>query len=136
MENLRKKTQDILNVLGYPDAELSILIVDDPNIAIFNKQYLQKDLPTNVISFPMQEGGFSEINPNLLGDVVISADTCERECIEAGILFGDRLIQLLVHGILHLVGYDHIHSRKEADRMEKKTNEILKHLGQPQPISL
>lgn len=84
----------------------------------------------------MQEGHYAHINPDLLGDVVISVDTCEKERKDAGIPFDDRLVQLLVHGILHLVGYDHIHSREEAEIMEKKTNDILEHLGYPPTIRL
>jgi len=112
--------------LGCPDAELSILIVDDQQIAQFNQDYLNRNGPTNVIAFPMREGRFSEITPNLLGDVVISADTAKREGQSAGLNMQDRLDQLLIHGILHLCGYDHENTRTEARRMEKKTEELLK----------
>jgi probable rRNA maturation factor len=71
--------------LGYPDHELSLLIVDDPQIEIINREYLQHEGPTNVISFAMQEGEFSQVSPFLLGDVVISADTAEKEANLSGI---------------------------------------------------
>ncbi|MCF8067344.1 MAG: rRNA maturation RNase YbeY [Desulfobacterales bacterium] len=123
---IRKTVQLILNGLDYPDAELSLLITDDSEMASFNSRYRGKEGSTNVISFPMQEGEFSDISPDLLGDVVISVDTAEREAKEMSIEFKDRLNELLVHGILHLVGYDHEQSEKETLVMEAKTEELMK----------
>jgi len=111
--------------LDCPDGELSILIVDDRQIRVFNRDYLDRDRPTNVIAFPMREGDFSRINPQLLGDVVISADTAKKEGSTAGISTEKRLVELLVHGILHLFGYDHETHRQEAREMEKKADELL-----------
>lgn len=92
---------------------------------ILNRVYLQKDLPTNVISFSMQEGEFAAINPDMLGDIVISADTAAREAAEGGITFEERLVFLLLHGILHLTGYDHERSgEQEARLMEAKEQEM------------
>ncbi len=107
-----------------PDGELSISIVGDLEIAKLNKKYLNRDGPTNVIAFPMQEGDFSTINSNLLGDVVISIDTAKKEAELAEITTKERFYQLLVHGILHLFGYDHGES-EEALIMEKKSENIL-----------
>lgn len=112
--------------MGCPDAELSILIVDDPHIEKLNREYLNRKGPTNVIAFPMQEGDFSNITPYLLGDVVISIDTAKKEGKIAGITTMERFTQLLVHGTLHLIGYDHEKSEKEAKKMETKTNDLLK----------
>jgi len=112
--------------LDCDDAELSILIVDDSQIAILNKKYLRRYGPTNVIAFPMRTDPFSNINPELLGDVVISMETAEKEGKNIGISIEERFTQLLVHGILHLLGYDHEMSEQEADKMEKKSEEILK----------
>jgi probable rRNA maturation factor len=123
---VQQKTTDILNALDYHDAELSILIVDDPQIAILNKKYLRRNGPTNVIAFPMRTEQFSNINPELLGDVVISIETAEKEGKSIGISMEERFTQLLVHGILHLLGYDHEKSEQEADKMEKKSEELLK----------
>jgi len=130
---LQKKARAILNALDCPDGELSVLIIDDARIADLNQAYLQHAGPTNVISFPMREGQFSEINPQMLGDVVISADTCAREAEEAGISAELRLDQLLIHGILHLFGYDHVHSESEARIMEAKSNELLARLERMDP---
>jgi probable rRNA maturation factor len=122
---IQKKARDILNALDCHDGELSIVLVDDVRIADLNEVYLQHTGPTNVISFPMREGEFSEINPQVLGDVVISMDTCAREAGQAGISMEARFDQLLIHGILHLLGYDHVHSESEARIMEAKSNELL-----------
>ncbi|MGD2187076.1 MAG: rRNA maturation RNase YbeY [Desulfobacterales bacterium] len=115
----------ILNALDYPDAELSILIVNDQQIAQLNQNYLNRKGPTNVIAFPMREGEFSEIAPNLLGDVVISVETAYQEGLGGGLSMEERLDQLLIHGILHLLGYDHENTKTEAQRMEKKTQELF-----------
>jgi probable rRNA maturation factor len=116
--------------LGCPDdTQLSILIVDDDRIAELNQAYLNHTGPTNVISFPMQEGEFTDITPGLLGDVVISADTAHREAADAGMEMAVRFAELLVHGILHLVGFDHVNSRKEAAAMEQKSNELMELIG-------
>jgi probable rRNA maturation factor len=114
--------------LGSPDGELSILLLDDPQIAVLNKNYLQREGPTNVIAFPMREGVFSEINPDLLGDVVISLETAAKEGLAAEMSMENRLDELLIHGILHLFGYDHETSETEAGRMEAKSRELLKQL--------
>lgn len=111
--------------MGYPDAQLSILIVDDRQIAELNATYLNHEGPTNVISFPMQEGPFAAITPDLLGDVVISADTAHREAEEAHMTLMARLNQLLIHGILHLIGYDHVHSKEGAALMERKSEALM-----------
>jgi probable rRNA maturation factor len=125
-ERIRQKARAILNALGCPDGELSILIVDDPQIAVLNKEYLHREGPANVIAFPMREGNFSDINPQLLGDVVISTETANQEGEEANISMEHRFTQLLVHGILHLFGYDHEKTEQEAVEMEKKSQELLK----------
>lgn len=111
--------------MACPDGELSILIVDDPQIAEYNRQYLNREGPTNVIAFPMREGAFSDLNSYLLGDVVISADTARREAEEAGLSFEERFNELLIHGILHLFGYDHEKTEDQAQEMERRTGEML-----------
>jgi len=122
----KKKATIILNALGAPDAELSIVIVDDEKMANLNRIYLGRSGPTNVIAFRMQEGPFSHINPNLLGDVVISVDTAIREAQDAQIPVEFRIDQLLIHGILHLFGFDHEKSPEEAETMSNKEEELLK----------
>jgi len=114
--------------LGCPDeTELSITIVGDRTIHRLNRDYLGKDRPTNVISFSLQEGEFGNVARHALGDVVISADTAAKEAQSGGWSGYERLIFLLLHGILHLTGYDHERSGEaEAARMERKEQEIWK----------
>lgn len=111
--------------MGSPDSELSIVILDDQQIQGLNRQYLNRPGPTNVISFPMREGDFSQINPDLLGDVVISTDTAEAEAVELNIEFEERLKQLLIHGVLHLFGFDHETGEADEQAMEEKSEELF-----------
>lgn len=123
---LRKVARKILSASGCPDAQLSILIVDDAMIRDINRDYLKKDRPTNVISFAMQEGEGGGVQPEVLGDVVISAETAARDAFDAQISFESELYFLLLHGILHLLGYDHERgTQADAERMEAKEREIF-----------
>lgn len=126
MKPLRGAAARILSALGCPSSELSVAIVGDRAMRVLNRDYLGKDRPTNVISFSMLEGECGDVNPDLLGDVVISVDTAAREAEEAGVTLWERLVFLLMHGILHLAGYDHERSgEEEARRMEAKEQEIF-----------
>ena len=118
----------ILNALGCPEgSELSVSIVGDRSIRIINREYLAKDRPTNVISFSLQEGECGGINPHALGDVIISADTAAREAEDGGVTFFERLSFLLLHGILHLCGYDHERSGEaEAEKMQLKEQQLFR----------
>jgi probable rRNA maturation factor len=127
--------------LGCPEGtELSVTIVGDRTIRTINRDYLAKDYPTNVISFSLQEGDHGGINPLALGDVIISADTATREAEEGGLSFFERLSFLLLHGILHLCGFDHERSGEaEAQKMQKKEQQlfrILKKEGLLNPTGL
>jgi probable rRNA maturation factor len=119
------KAAAVLNALDCPEVELSIVLVDDDEIAALNREYLQRSGPTNVIAFPMQEGAFGDITPHLLGDVVISLDTCRRESEGAAMPFEERFDQLLIHGILHLFGFDHVTNAADAERMAAKSEELV-----------
>ena len=102
------------------------MIVDDEQIQVINRDYLERDRPTNVISFAMQEGEGAGVIPDLLGDVVISADTAARDAAEAGVPFESELYFLLLHGILHLLGFDHERGTAEdAERMEARERELF-----------
>ena len=125
LKKIRRTVEVILGALDCPDGEISILIVDDPKIEKLNRKYLNRPGPTNVIAFPMREGEFSHLSPQLLGDVVISTDTAAKEAQNSGMSMEQRFKQLLVHGILHLFGYDHETSDQDARKMEKKSQELL-----------
>ena len=134
---LKKVAVRILSALGCPDeTELSVSIVGDRAIRIINREYLAKDRPTNVISFSLREGDFGGVNPHALGDVIISADTAAREAEEGGLEFFERLSFLLMHGILHLCGYDHERSGEaEAVKMEQKEQQLFRILKKEGLIS-
>jgi probable rRNA maturation factor len=122
---VRKMAQDILSALDCHDVQLSVVITDDMEIEALNKQYLGRTGPTNVIAFPMREGEFSNIAPELLGDVVISIETTEKEAKESGMEMETRFSELLIHGILHLIGYDHENDEQQAYEMEEKSRNLL-----------
>lgn len=124
-DKVENKAKNILNALGSPDGELSILIVTDHEMAELNRTYLNRPGPTNVMAFPMQEGPFGDVTPTLLGDVVISLDTAAREAQQAGMTTEYRFDQLLIHGILHLFGFDHDKTAEEAKAMRIKEEELL-----------
>jgi len=112
--------------LDCPEGELSILFVDDQRIQQLNRDYRRKDRPTNVLSFSMREGEFAQVSPELLGDVVISVDTTASEAEKAGISLGAHMTWLLIHGILHLFGFDHEQSEQAADEMETRTKQLMR----------
>ncbi len=112
--------------MGCNAHEISIVILEDKEISKLNETYRGICKPTNVLAFPMQEGEFSDITPGLIGDVVISLETAETEAYAAQISLDERISQLLIHGILHLLGFDHETSNKDAETMEKKSLELLR----------
>jgi len=126
---MQTTAQALLNALDSPDSELSIVIIDDAEMAELNQTYRNRPGPTNVLAFPMHEGDFSDINPELLGDVVISIDTTVREAAEMGLTMEQRFKFLLIHGVLHLFGFDH-ETDDEAEIMDEKTEALFKYLGE------
>lgn len=122
---VRRSLNRILSLLGQRDKEVSILFVDDSMIKEINKKYLGRNKSTNVISFAMSEGDDKYCNQTLLGDIVISADTALRDSKKERFPFLDEIDFLLIHGILHLLGYDHELNEKEAFKMKKKEQDIF-----------
>ena len=104
---LRRDVRKILELLGTRQQELSLMIVDDEGIRTINRDYLRRDRPTNVIAFSLTEGDFGDVNPGVLGDVVVSAEAASREARAARIPVEDAILYLIIHGILHLAGFDH-----------------------------
>ena len=115
--------------MGYTEAELSILIVDDKEMARLNQQYRRIDHATDVLSFPMLEGEFGDIAPQMMGDVVICAQSAGEISKQSGTALQSVLDVLLVHGILHLLGLDHEAGPAVARQMRLKTEELLTMLG-------
>ena len=107
-----------------PQAELSILLLDDPAIAELNLRYRDKQGPTDVLSFPMHDPETPPLPVAVLGDVVISLDTARRQADEQQITLLEELAALLTHGILHLVGYDHERGADDARDMQARERAI------------
>ena len=124
----RRAAQKILALLGYDGYELSIVITDDHKITRLNRQYFRRNRPTNVISFPMTADGLPPLPNRILGDVVISAETARRQAGKAGGKAEEEALFLLIHGILHLMGYDHEGTKEERKKMEAKEKELFSKL--------
>lgn len=112
--------------LGLLEAELSLLFVDDLQIQALNRRYLHRDKPTNVLAFPMRKGEFSTLHVQLLGDLVISVETAKRQSNRFGLDEMGMIILLMVHGVLHLIGYEHEGIKKGAQEMAIKQKELFK----------
>jgi probable rRNA maturation factor len=128
LEKIGTKARKILNALASSESELSIVLVDDEQMSSLNWKYRRRQGPTNVLAFAMREGEFGDIDPQLLGDVIISLPTAQREAKEAGLSLDSMISCLLVHGILHLVGFDHEKGEDAAREMEQRSTELLAHL--------
>ncbi|OGP80033.1 MAG: rRNA maturation RNase YbeY [Deltaproteobacteria bacterium RBG_16_49_23] len=124
-KKIRRVVQRILASLGLPEAELSLLLVDDRQIRELNHRFLGRDKPTNVLAFSMREGEFSSLHPNLLGDLVISIETAKRQSKQSGLNEMEMLTLLLIHGTLHLLGYEHEGTKKEAREMAAKQKDLF-----------
>jgi len=114
-----------LTELGLLEAELSLLFVNDLQIQVLNRRYLRRDKPTNVLAFPMRKGEFSTLHPHLLGDLVISVETAKRQSNRFGLDEMEMVILLMVHGVLHLTGYEHEGTKKGAREMTLKQKELF-----------
>jgi probable rRNA maturation factor len=111
--------------LGWSEAELSLTLISDRPMARLNRQTFGRRGPTNVIAFPFHPAPGVKGPPPLLGEVVISAETCARQAQETGWPVEELFDFYLIHGILHLLDYDHDTPEAEA-RMEEKTRELLR----------
>lgn len=113
-------------------AELSILLTDDEEQHELNQQWRGKDSSTNVLSFPQIEP-FGPVT-GILGDITLARETVEREAIEQGVTLSDHFTHLVVHGFLHILGYDHL-TDAEALQMESFETAILASLGVADPYA-
>lgn len=120
---LKKVGQTTLIKAGADGAECGLLLVGDRAMTRLNQQYRGMARSTDVLSFPMREGPFASLSPNLLGDVVISAETADRQAKAAGRSLRDELVALLIHGILHLLGFDH-QTPSEAKKMKRLERQL------------
>lgn len=129
MERMRRRLRTLLLSSGLPDAELSILFVGDRAMRTLNRTWRGKDRTTDVLSFSLREGRFPRIRPELLGDIVISVPAAARQAREEGLPLVREIDRLLVHGLVHLLGYDHERGPREARRMRSKERELLRGIG-------
>lgn len=111
--------------LGLTDAELSILLINDIQMQEMNRLYRDKDKSTDVLAFSMRDGQYPDINPDILGDIVISLPTAKRQAKENNHGIYNEIAVLLIHGILHLIGYDHERGKNEELRMRRKERKVL-----------
>ena len=129
---LDRQARAILSSVGESTAELGILLVGDQRMKSLNHRYRAKDRTTDVLAFAMREAftpHASRLTPRPLGDVVISIPTAWRQAKEARRSLDEELACLLVHGILHLCGYDHERGEKEARRMHRRERMILRSIA-------
>jgi probable rRNA maturation factor len=113
LNRIRRSMKKLLKELHCDDSEVGLLLVDDNYIKILNSAYLNRNNPTNVLSFAMTEGEFGNINPQILGDIVISVETASRDALISHIDLMEELEFLIIHGLLHLIGYNHENTSAE-----------------------
>lgn len=132
---MRRAVRATLRIEGAPDAEVSILLADDATVQQLNRDFRGQDRPTDVLSFAQREGGAPATNrrvarpgAELLGDVVISVETAQRQAREQNHSLGDELAHLAVHGALHLLGYDD-ETERGAETMRRRERAALEAAG-------
>ncbi len=139
-EQLQKDAQRILEYLEYPDFDLGIMLADNATIHEYNKKHRDKDKPTDILSFPFHDKlkagerivAKTEAQKNL-GDIIISPEYVQEDLPKWEQPFDERMRTLLVHGICHLLGYDHIKD-EDYELMQKKEEELLKQLLQASEV--
>ncbi len=136
LDDLHSLAELVLREEGYPDdAEVSLLLVSEREMASYNSKFLDREGPTDVLAFPVEQllaGIVPEDDPQgpplMLGDVIISPSYVRRQSEEHGVSFEDEMALMVTHGILHLLGYDHVDD-DEAERMEARERDLLAKAG-------
>ena len=125
-DDINNKIETVMNNLGCLNQEVSILLTADADIRELNQQFRSIDQATDVLSFPQNAEEDPPIPGELiLGDIAVSLDTAQVQAKEHGLTFEEEIILLLIHGILHLLGYDHEISEQEEEKMRSKTRELF-----------
>jgi len=129
LKMIHRKLEKILSDLGCHDRELSVRFADDREMTRLNRRYLGREGSTNVIAFPMVEADMKAKRPlfdsPMLGDVVVCVDEAVREARSVGEPMEETLDRLLIHGILHLIGYDHETCEHDARKMEAEESRLM-----------
>ena len=121
LERVRLATATTLEAEGLPDAQLSVTLVDDARMASLHLRYLQQAGPTDVLAFPLADEDDSD---PLLGEVIVSVDTANREARDRGLAPEEELLRYVIHGTLHLLGYDD-QEAGERERMLQRQESLL-----------
>ncbi len=119
-----KKTTYILTSLSLPKAEVVILFTNNRYIKKLNSQYRHRNYATDVLSFPMREGKFGKLNSPMLGDIVISVEKANTNSKIHNFTLREELLFLIIHGILHLLGYNH-ETKDELKKLERIQNKLF-----------
>jgi rRNA maturation RNase YbeY len=122
---IRRRLRRVLDDLACHEGELSVLFTDDAGMAELNRRYRGKAGPTNVLAFPLQGGPSPGLESGMLGDVVVSVDTALRESRALDEPLEETVYRLLIHGLLHLLAYDHERSEEDASRMADEERRLL-----------
>ena len=130
--NILTETVRLAGLKFAKEAELSLVLAGDKTLQSLNKEWREKDKPTNVLSFPGKDIAVGEAAEMMLGDIIISLETTKREATLENKTFEDHLSHLVIHGFLHLFGYDH-ETDEEANQMESLEIKILNELGIANP---
>jgi probable rRNA maturation factor len=136
LSGLHSLAELVLREEGYPyDAEVTLLFVSEPEMASYNQRFLEREGPTDVLAFPVEEllpGIVPDHDPQgpplMLGDVLVAPAYVRRQADEHGVTFEDEMALMVTHGILHLLGYDHVDD-DQAERMERRERELLAMVG-------
>lgn len=137
---IRRACNAVLKLEGFADAaEVNVLLVDAEEIHAINAQFRNIDAPTDVLSFPLGEGGVYDTNPEsgakMLGDIVINVPQAQRQAEEFGHTFQREMAFLTVHSMLHLLGYDHVQGGIEQVKMREREEAVLLQMGLPRTSS-
>ncbi|MFN4020064.1 MAG: rRNA maturation RNase YbeY [Erythrobacter sp.] len=124
--------------LANPRLVVSLLFTTDEEVHALNREWRGRDKPTNVLSFPMLERAElaslgADGPPVMLGDIALAHETCAREAADKGIGLADHATHLIIHGLLHLAGHDHVDCDAQAEQMEALETSILAKLGIADP---
>ena len=122
LNRIRRYSNKVLEFLNIKNKKITVIFVDIDYITYLNLTYFSKNKPTNVISFPFNE-------EQELGEIYISVDIAEREAGEWNVSFFYEVMYLIIHGILHILGFDHTLSEKDEEKMILKEIEIIEKIG-------
>ena len=123
-QRVKRVTEDLLDYSGLGNRDLSLLFTNNAQIRKLNRQYFSKDRPTNVISFSYLDGFPCEV----AGDLIISLERAQEEAEATGIPCYERIFALIIHGLLHVQGFDHEQGEREARRMRYREKKLLSYV--------